>query len=258
MKKHKGLKITALVAVILLILLSVWKLQSAPDVHARVPEDNTFTNAAQLANYLELGYFENSYGPISLTKAVLDDGEERDVWLVCLRGWEPNKFFNNNGWTSCMQSGNNYKSSYYRRIKEVLMEHVPEGEALVFAGHSLGGMVAEQLIGDLELKSRYDILYTVTFGSPLVEYETEKEGVLNLLGDRNDPVISLSSDTHYTYYFPIHEESSHIEDGTECHMDSYLSEEVWGAYDVVGQEDGTVRLTVDPETRVFYQAWMWS
>jgi len=255
---RKSVAIVLLIVSIPVALLLVFKANSAPAVHAVMPETTTFTNASQLANYLELGYFDNDFGPISITEATLDDGTSQAVYLVTLRGWEPNKFFNNNGWTSCMLAGNNRRSTYFRRIKTVISENIPAGASLVIAGHSLGGMVAEQLIGDNDLKENYKILYTVTYGSPIVAYKTEKEGILSMLGDGFDPVIGLSMDTKYQYYSPISHQTAGIQDGVSAHMDSYLDASVWGNYDAVGQKGGTVTLTVNPDTRTYYEARTWS
>ncbi len=68
------------------------------------------------------------------------------------------------------------------------------GSNLVVTGHSLGGMVAQQVAADSTIKKNYNVLNTVTFGSPLIN-GFQREGTVKRLGDTSDPVPYLSLTT---------------------------------------------------------------
>ena len=83
-------------------------------------------------------------------------------------------------------------NSYVKTIAKIIKNNIPEGSKLVFVGHSLGGMVIQQAIARREIKDKYEILYTLSIGSPYILTSSTKEGTLRRMVDRLDPVPYLS------------------------------------------------------------------
>ena len=43
----------------------------------------------------------------------------------------------------------------------------------------------------------------------------------------------------------------------DAHCESYLRDDVWGAYDVTGAKNGGAKLTLNLDSRVFFQSEAW-
>ena len=186
--------------------------------------------------------------PIRLVPAKLtQDGETTDVWLVALLGVKPvrgqvNMVLNT---IPAMLGRTN---SYYRLVKSVLQENVPEGAKLVFACHSLGGIVAQKLRTDCELKEKYEILNVVTAGSPyIMVLESLAEGELHRLADIGDAVPFLSPATLVCLTKQLctahWENGGYLGNPSGAHNVSYKRADVWGGYDALGVPGGDAALS---------------
>ena len=145
---------------------------------------------------------------------------------------------------------------YLRNTRNAILDAVPKGANLVIAGHSLGGMVAQQVAADSTIKSKYNVLNTVTYGSPLISGLT-REGTVRRLGDTRDVVPALSVSTLLAPVWQI--AGLNRENGgysatqvVTAHCESYQRAAVWGAYDVTGTKNGGAKLTLDFSTTKFY------
>lgn len=242
-----------------------------PSMTAKAAEE-TYDTSCDVAKFVYQGYYHcdtgvnpDSNGPIAIAPAklvktsVFGKKIEKDVYLVGLAGTE--FMFNEpRGVMTDLQVGFEQDNFYIREIRKVVCKVVPKGANVIFTGHSLGGMVAQQASGDTILKARYNIINTVSFGSPLIN-PVGREGQVKRLGDTSDIVPYLSAQSVIR---PIHQIAGlNREDGgytlknfAQAHMQSYLREEIWGDYDVLGVKGGNAELIIDSSEIESYGAYI--
>ena len=150
-------------------------------------------------------------------------------------------------------------TAYAALVKKVLFETVPAGSALVFAGHSLGGMTAQLLRCDEELQEAYELLNVLCGGSPLMEESRTPEGTLHRLTDTFDMIPYIAGSSLCNFLRQIR--TAHRENGgyflnpDGAHNLSYARNDVWGSYDVFGEKGGNASLQFQPkEIRAFGDA----
>ncbi len=222
-------------------------------------ETAEFDEVSDLARLVQLGYSNNqSNGPVSITQGTLNVGENsRDIYLVCLSGTDTDVKNQTTGWWTDFLSGFQFDNKYNKNVRKIIKNNIPEGSNLVLAGHSLGGMIAQQVASDSEMKRKYNILNTVTFGSPLIN-GLSREGTVKRLGDTNDPVPYLSISTAYNIVRAVgglnRENGGYKSDLYHAHTASYQRSDVWGGYDAVGVKHGSHTLTLDFSTTEFYHS----
>lgn len=186
---------------------------------------------------------------------IAKNGETKPVYLIGLLGVKSNAKQVNSG-KNLVPAAFNRANSYYDLVKQTIRENIPAGSALMFACHSLGGMVAQAIRTDKELKEEYEILNVLTAGSPLILVTEEGEGSLHRLADKYDLIPFMSPATVRCLAKQI--KTAHREDGgyffnpDGAHNLSYLRNDVWGDYDVFGEKggDGTLRYNA-AETQLF-------
>ena len=217
----------------------------------------TYTMAPEIYDVVGLGYNNGEKGPVSITEGVLKvSSSSEKVYLVALSGTE---FVMNQstGLITDLLSGFNLNSPYLKRVVSAICNNVPEGSNLMLSGHSLGGMIAQQVAANKEIKQKYNVLYTVTFGSPLLSAGS-REGTVKRLGDTADVIPyasgSLINNTIWAIAGLNRESGGYKFASEDAHVKSYARTDVWGAYDVTGTKNGKAVLTVDLDTRKFYQA----
>ncbi|MCI5741215.1 MAG: hypothetical protein SO445_05945 [Lachnospiraceae bacterium] len=262
------------VCMTLLAAMAVTVVMPGEVVKAAETEDNgltEYTTSCDMAQYIYQGYYHcdtgvnlNSKGPIAIAPATLVKtnvwGKEvqTQVYIVGLAGTE--FIFNQpRGVITDLQVGFEKDNYYMREIRKVVCKVVPKGSNVIFTGHSLGGMVAQQASGDTVLKARYNILNTVSFGSPLIN-PVGREGQVKRLGDTADIVPYLSAQSVLR---PIHqiaglnrEDGGYGRDFAEAHMRSYLRTDVWGDYDVLGVKGGNARILINESEIESYGAYI--
>jgi hypothetical protein len=235
----------------------------------------TYDKASELARLVNLGYsWHNNVGPISITQGKLNtvntyttgkwwnkktvtEEINDDVYVVGLSGTDMLKMNSTTFVVTDLLSGFEQDNLYVRNIKKVMLQNIPEGSKIVISGHSLGGMVAQQVAADKEIKDKYEIVNVVTFGSPLLE-GANREGQVQRLGDVSDVVPILSVNTFKNIIWQI--KGLNKEDGgyfgrfITAHCQSYQRDDVWGGYDVTGVKGGNATLTVDYSTTQFFSS----
>ena len=214
----------------------------------------TLTTAPEVAELVYDGYNGGTLGPITITKGKLVNGwSSKNIYLVTLSGTEM-VFNQSTEWITDLFAGFNLKSAYYYNVVNAILANVPKGSNLVLAGHSLGGMIAQQVAADTSIKYYYNVLNTVTFGSPLLAAGF-REGTVKRLGDVSDFVPLLSGNLFVTPIRAIlglnRENGGYGIQGVTAHKESYLRPDVWGKYDVTGTRNGKAKLVLDMDTRVF-------
>ena len=217
----------------------------------------TYTNAAEIYTLVRDGYNGGAKGPISITKGTLKQGfSSKTVYLVTLSGTELVLNQSTEVLTDLF-SGFDLDNAYYWNVVRVIQQNVPRGANIILAGHSLGGMVAQQVAADSTIKSRYNVLNTVAFGSPLLSVGS-REGVVRRLGDVSDVVPYLSGrlfTNPITAIFGLNREDGHYYGRPiTAHNASYSRTDLWGKYDVTGTRYGSARLILDLGTREFFQS----
>lgn len=242
---------------ILSSLLAVLLLLTTLSCFASATNNQTFTEAPQLYTYVRDGYNHGTLGPISITKGTLKNGSSsKTVYLVTLSGTEIALNQSTEIITDLL-SGFNLESAYYRNVVNTIVANVPKNANLILAGHSLGGMIAQQVAANSTIKNRYNVLNTVCFGSPLLSAGS-REGVVRRLGDISDPVPYLSGSLFNNTLWAIlglnRENGGYGPLGIHAHNLSYARSDVWGNYDVTGTKYGGAKLILDLDTRVFYQS----
>ncbi len=232
------------------ILLSVLTLLLCCAVPALAEEPRTVLSNAAETNAFVIVSKEFTV-PVRLVPAELtENGETENVWLVALLGVKPVKG-QVNVTKNTFPAAFNKSNPYYDFVKALLLEKVPAGETLVFACHSLGGMVAQQLRTDPELKAAYEIRNVVTCGSPYIMVkEAEAEGVLHRMADKFDAVPFLSPATLVCLSKQLgtahREDGGYFFDPDGAHNLSYSRAEIWGGYDALGVPGGSAALSFDP------------
>jgi hypothetical protein len=232
-------------------------------------ETGVINNSAELAQFVYDGYNGGKFGPVSITPARLQrpgqrPNEGRKVYLMGISGTEvlPNQ---STGWITNLKAGFNQGNPGVRNAKEAIYQLVPKGSDLVLAGHSQGGMIAQQLAADPDIKRDYNVVQTVTFGSPLIEWGN-REGDVNRIAAKYDPVPRLSFNSGLDpvgavwsiagqQNIPSHDEFGL--NGIAGHMGNYTDEGNGPLInmDALGRstpKDGKLILRFDPKDRRFF------
>ena len=210
--------------------------------------------AAQVMNYVIIS--KENRVPMRVFPAVLEkDGETKDVYLISLLGVKGNRKQVNSA-KNLLPAAFNKKNSYAEFVVETIRNTIPEGSALVFACHSLGGMVAQALRADARLVDNYEIVNVLTAGSPLILVKTPTEGSLQRLADKNDiiPLLSPATVTNLSQQIrsASREDGGYAFDPDGAHNLSYMRDDVWGAYDALGVKNGNATLRFSPDAMTVY------
>ena len=249
---RKKIAVALLVAVSVVSVLStatVTKVEAATKV--------TYTNAAEVCTHVYKGYNGGTYGPITVTQGYLINGSSyKYIYLITLSGTE-SVSNQTTGYLTDALSGFNLNNKYLQNVVSVITSNIPSGSNLVLAGHSLGGMVAQQVAANSTVKSNYNVLNTVTFGSPLLAAGS-REGTVKRLGDTSDVVPYLSGSTINNTAWAIaglqRENGGYGTDVYNAHVQSYLRSDVWGKYDAVGTKNGSSKLVLYSNTLTYYKS----
>jgi len=239
---------TLVLSVVLLMGVFTGKEVKASDVRE-------YTNATEIYEICQLGYNGGELGPIVITKGTIEkDGVISDVYLIALSGTEL-LFNQSTDILTDLMVGFNQDNAYLKNAVSAIVNNIPYGSNLILAGHSLGGMVAQQVAGHDQIKSLYNVMNTVTFGSPLIS-EGKREGTVKRLGDSSDIVPYLSVTGHLVWQVAglNRENGGYGTDVSTAHTESYSRVDLWGKYDVTGTKFGTAKLTLDLSTQSFYQS----
>lgn len=235
-------------------------------VSASAATDVTYKRADQMAMYTEEGYNNTIFGPITIAEACFKtDSKDKGtkVYVVSLAGLD---IFNTiqggyNGLLDTQLAGQDLPGPYLARIEQVMKKQIPRGGNVFFYGHSLGGMVAQQLAAKKSIKDRYNICYTVCFASPIVGGYKDKEGKVVRFIEEGD-AVPLSSTESQLEALGLYQSDDTVVKGNygwgldllNAHNQGYAIVDTFKGYDVIGQKKGTASLTIDLDTRVFYKA----
>ncbi|MGP1577755.1 MAG: SUMF1/EgtB/PvdO family nonheme iron enzyme [Treponema sp.] len=208
--------------------------------------------------FYEKGYNGGEKGPILITKGMLrKDSKTEDVYLVWLSGTESVQGQDTNVGVTDASAYSDKSTKYLKSVLRTIRSEVPKRAGLIFAGHSLGGMIAQQAAGYAFIKKHYNVHKVLAFGSPPVG-SIRCEGKAIRFADTSDTVPTLSYEYRNSF---VHEDDKVIvKDGgyngdkTASHSNSYKRDELWGMYDVMGEENGRASVSLEVDTIKYYKA----
>lgn len=217
----------------------------------------TYTSSPEIYDLVGQGYNEGEKGPVSVTKGIFRKGfTSKSVYLVCLSGTEIIKG-QSTGYLTDLLSGFNLDNDYSKNVVNIILNNIPANSNIILAGHSLGGMVAQQVAANDTVKKNYNIMNTVTFGSPLLD-AGNREGTVKRLGDTNDAVPYLSVNTFTKTLWQVaglnREDGGYKFASEDAHVKSYANKDEWKGYDITGTKNGGAQLVLDFNTQKFYQS----
>ena len=186
----------------------------------------TYTNASELAKFTFKGYNNGSLpaptttlglleytletfvmgdeynGPIGIVEATLNqNGEEKPVYIVALSGteliWSDYTGIQSTGAVTDLLCGFNLDNPYIKAVRNAMINNIPSNADVIFYGHSLGGMIAQEAAADSTIKRNYNILNTVTYGSPLIKLLSRFMSIIyKKLKKANDLIVLFGNDTY--------------------------------------------------------------
>ena len=227
---------------------------------AKAPINDATTKTKTLKkSYQTYEYTQNlnpkaGRGTFSITKGILtENGKKTNVYLVSSHGLEGTAINQNDDMMSCIQAATEQNNAYLASLKTLVKAHVPKNSNIILVGHSLGGMVSQQFAADKAMQKRYNILHTVTYGSPLI-CKGQLEGQLHRLCSSGDVVPLLSVYTVTDLDAQLNERSREEVDGIifMTHVPGYRDKDAWADYDAIGVKGGNATLKMmNRTTEVF-------
>ena len=201
-------------------------------------------NAQQLAVQVFKGY--NTGKPIQIARAM----GQPNTYLVMLSGTEP---FNLAQPTTLPQDLNaelGLPDAYFYSIQAAIRKYIPRGARIILAGHSLGGMEAENIVTDRSLLQRYRFTHVITFGSPRTLAPLNSNVIYTAFDLVGDPVPAIplnqwpSGDV-----VPLSNRWSSDPSTFFGHLE-YPSDAALSSYDPLGFLHGTHQLWIGKITQV--------
>ena len=140
---------------------------AAPDIHY----EGAATSADVIEHIIDMHGGDADNGEIAIEEHVTveEDGTQTRSWTVDIRGTQsfgagkkgPQDMLTN------FQGVGGMASDQLYAIQEAMDDAgIAPGEAVEFAGHSQGGIMAAQLAANPDVRSRYNVVSVVTAGSP--------------------------------------------------------------------------------------------
>ena len=146
-------------------------LESMPDAAPDTHYEGAATSADLIEHIVDMHGGDADNGEIAIEEHVTmgEDGTQTRSWTVDIRGTQsfavgqkgPQDMLTN------LQGVGGMSSDQLVAIQEAMKDAgIAPGEAVEFAGHSQGGIMAAQLAADPDVRSRYNVVSVVTAGSP--------------------------------------------------------------------------------------------
>lgn len=226
-----------------------------------VPHDTgtvTYTMSNQTARLTTYSNSDNTKGPIAITPGKLHaNGQDTDVYWISLGGTE---FVDGQATdlTTDILTGLELNNDYLMAVYNTILNNVPLNSNIVLTGISLGGMIAQQVASQNAIKEYYNVLNIVTYGSPIIT-PSKREGVTRRLCDSMDivPTLSISNSSENISLYDATEkmvENGGYKSPISAHTFSYIDNELWNKYDVLGFKNGNASVTLNLDAMKFYDA----
>ena len=194
---------------------------AAPDTHY----EGAPTSADLIEHIVDMHGGDANNGEIAIEEHVTtgEDGTQTRSWTVDIRGTQsftvgtdgPQDMLTN------LQGVGGIDSDQFYAIQEAMKDAgIAPGEAVEFAGHSQGGIMAAQLAADPSVREHYNVVSVVTAGSPtatiapsdvpVLAYENSGDIVPGLDGN------ATRGDNVTTVMFRDYEATCHADDTVPC------------------------------------------
>ena len=194
---------------------------AAPDTHYA----GVTTSADAIEHITQMHGGDADNGEIAIEEHVTvgDDGVTTRSWTVDIRGTQSFAIGQTGpqDMTTNLQGVAGMSSDQLVAIKEAMnAAGIAPGEAVEFAGHSQGGIMAAQMAADPSVRARYNVVSVVTAGSPtatiapsdvpVLAYENSGDIVAGLDGN------ATRGDNVTTVMFRDYEATCHADDAVPC------------------------------------------
>lgn len=195
--------------------------EAAPDTHY----EGVTTSADAIEHITDMHGGDADNGEIAIEEHVTvgEDGATTRSWTVDIRGTQSFAIGQSGpqDMTTNLQGVAGMNSDQLDAIKEAMnAAGIAPGEAVEFAGHSQGGIMAAQMAADPSVRSCYNVVSVVTAGSPtatiapsdvpVLAYENSGDIVPGLDGN------ATSGDNVTTVMFHDYEATCHADDPVPC------------------------------------------
>ena len=177
---------------------------------------------------------------------LIDDYDEKQIFLITLRG--TNQSLDKNdplGIPTVMKAFFAKTNIYYESVKERIFAEIPQGASIVMIGHSLGGMIAQQIAADRTVKKNYKLLNVLAIGSPYVPING-RECPLHRFADKADviPWLGFSVKANLRTAKPAFAYNGYIGKPVLAHTESYRDRSYWMRFDAMGEPFGRSRIAL--------------
>lgn len=194
---------------------------AAPDTHYT----GVTTSADAIEHITQMHGGDADNGEIAIEEHVTvgEDGTTTRSWTVDIRGTQSFAIGQTGpqDMTTNLQGVAGMSSDQLDAIKEAMnAAGIAPGEAVEFAGHSQGGIMAAQMAADPSVRARYNVVSVVTAGSPtatiapsdvpVLAYENSGDIVPGLDGN------GTRGDNVTTVMFRDYEATCHADDAVPC------------------------------------------
>ena len=168
-------------------------------------------------------------------------------YVISLGGTDLINAEENLGIKEDIQSAFNQYNEYMKNAIKAILETIPKGEDIYIYGLSLGGMVLQQVIADIDVKTNYNIKAAVAIGSPITDVNRQK---IVFIEDENDIVPNLSVKSMllsmiYRKYDTHIKRDGNYKTFIGAHALSDADSDVWNDVDVFGIVNGSNSLIID-------------
>ena len=195
--------------------------EAAPDTHY----EGVTTSADAIEHITDMHGGDADNGEIAIEEHVTvgEDGATTRSWTVDIRGTQSFAIGQSGpqDMTTNLQGVAGMNSDQLDAIKEAMdAAGIAPGEAVEFAGHSQGGIMAAQMAADPDVRARYNVVSVVTAGSPtatiapsdvpVLAYENSGDIVPGLDGN------ATRGDNVTTVMFHDYEATCHTDDPVPC------------------------------------------
>ena len=233
-----------------------WKYSIEPQT-VKKPQD-----LAVLTSICSFGKNVNR-GPIAVTKCTFNNEE---ITLLMLGGTQ----FKKGQATTFKESklaSKGKENDYLKAVLKIFETKdekekylIPKEKPIIITGISLGGMIAQQLLGYEEIISKFKIKSIICFGSPITKPFDRKNIRIKRFCDKNDIVPKLGETSLSTKKAKKQLDKNELilENGNyktkiESHALSYVENTCWDKYDFYGEEKGKNELRILEKIK-FYEA----
>jgi hypothetical protein len=200
-------------------------------------------NAQQLVAQVFIGY---NGDPIQIAQV----RNLPDTYLVMLSGTDLFKPAQATSLPEDVAAEFGVPDPYYSAIKQAIRKHIPKVAQVILAGHSLGGMEAENVVTDHWLDQHYRFTHVITLGAPKTGTSINPNVTYTAFDLAGDPVTAITlfqwpPNSVYTLANPWEYDASTVFGHVE-----YPNSPLLDTFDALGQPNGAATLELGPITHV--------